>query len=146
LGEMVGGVARGLLLPLLARHPRVLDAWVKKNSVALQNEFELTAQTSSDRGSPYTALPINGPLGEVVVPSPDSLRRHFQADRSFTQIIGQGGAGKTKLAIQIGRWLSAGELTSHPAGALFIDEEFTDLFTVAQAKLQAALIDTALPP
>ena len=144
LGDLVIALARSIALPVLTRHSRVLNAWVMQNTKALSNAFDVAAQGVSDR-APYSPLPLSGPDDELLTPSPSSLSSFFKSQRAFVEIIGQGGAGKTRLALEICRWLFAGKLTDHPSAAVFVDEEFTDLFSVIQAKINAALKQEAPP-
>ena len=145
LGDMAIGLARSIALPVLTRHPRVLNAWVVQNTKALSDAFDVAAQGVSDRSAPYSPLPLSGPDDELIAPSPSSVSCFFKSQRVFFEIIGQGGAGKTRLALEICRWLFAGKLTDHPSAVVFVDEEFTDLFSVIQAKLNAALKQEAPP-
>jgi len=144
VGNLLIGLVRALLLPLLLRHSRVLDAWLSKHELAIRNGFETAARNAVGRVAPYMALPLDGPEGEQIVPSPHTLVHYFRAQRCCMQIIGQGGAGKTRLAIEMGRWLFARQMTSHPAGAIFVDEDFDDLFGVVEDKLRALVPE--LPP
>lgn len=145
VGKTVVGVLRVVLLPILARHPRVLDAWIEKHGAAILDEFELSTQVAANPDMPYMSLPVDGPDNELVAPEPQSVKRYFQSQCVLIQIIGPGGAGKTRLAIEIGRWLFAGQVLDHPVAVLFIDEEFNDLLAVVQAKLRASL-KVPLPP
>lgn len=146
VGDIIVGLFRALLLPLLARHPRVLNAWVLAHRDALKKGFETAAEGSAGRIPPYTVLPVDGPGGERIEPSPFALGRFFRSDRCCMQIIAPGGAGKTRLAIEIGRWFFSRELTTHPAAAIFIDEEFDDVFVVVQEKLKSLLPRDVPPP
>lgn len=144
-GKTLLGLLRVLLLPILARHPRVLDAWIEKHGAALFDEFELSIQFAAHPDMPYMSLPVDGPDNELVAPEPQSVKRYFRRQCALIQIVGPGGAGKTRLAIEIGRWLFAGQVLDHPVAVLFIDEEFTELLAVVQAKLRATL-KVPLPP
>lgn len=146
VGELLVGLLRAVLLPVLVRHPRVLDAWIGKYGDVIRRCFETAAQSAAGRMSPYAALPLDGPEGERIDPSASTLARLFRNERCCIQVVGQGGAGKTRLAIEMGRWFFNGDLTSHPAGAIFVDEEFSDLSAVVLDKLKTFLPNDAPPP
>lgn len=146
ISDVIVSLFRTLLLPLLVRHPRVLNAWVRKHRDALRSGFENAVKSAAGRTAPYSTLPTDGPDGKRIDPSPDSLARFLKSDRCYLQIVGPGGAGKTRLAVEIGRWIFSDELTNHPASALLVDEEFNDLFVVVQEKLMTLLPDDMPPP
>jgi len=126
-------------LPVLSRQPNVLNAWVDLHAGRLAVVFDEAAKKLSDQ-SLYWALPVTGPDGVQFRPSPAEMGDFFKPKRVFIEIIGQGGAGKTRLALQICAWLTSGRFTTHPpAAALLIDEEFTDIFAVIRAKVVEAL-------
>lgn len=139
-----GWTGRGLtlfvkvLLPILGRQPNVLNAWVELHAERLAVAFDEAAKKVSDQ-SPYWALPVTGPDGAQLRPSPATLADFFKPKRVFMEIIGQGGAGKTRLALQICTWLTDGRLVAYPAAAILVDEEFTDVLAVVSAKVTAAL-------
>jgi hypothetical protein len=93
--------------------------------------------------APYVALPVMGPDGAHLVPTPENLAGFFKPKRVFLEIVGQGGAGKTRLALQICSWLERSALVSHPAAAILVDEEFDDVLAVIAGKLKAALGEQA---
>lgn len=96
------------LLPFrwLAHKPRVLDAWIRANNKILANQF-LENKTVAAK-SPYVSLPVsmsdkeNGKVNEPDVRFCASL---FSPERTVVQLVGQGGAGKTMLAVAMGRWM-----------------------------------------
>lgn len=127
-----------LVLPILSRQPRVLDAWVELHADRLAIAFDEAAKKVSDQ-SPYWALPVTGPDGAQFRPSVATMAGFFKPKRVFMEIVGQGGAGKTRLALQICTWLASDRLAVHPAAAVLVDEEFTDVLAVVSAKVTAAL-------
>jgi photosystem II stability/assembly factor-like uncharacterized protein len=145
IGSFITAAVSTLVLPVLSRHPKVLNAWVAKHARALADGFNAAVQNVSEGGLPYTALPFDSPERSRIIPSPATLTTYFRARRTCVQIVGQGGVGKTTMALEIGRWLYKGELNDHPAAALFIDEEFGDLLPVVQAKLSAMLAEEVPP-
>jgi hypothetical protein len=145
-GDLLLSVLRTLLLPVLVRHPRVLDAWVDHHRLALRKAFDVATGKATEKSRAYSPLPLDGPDGDVIVPSGSALRHFFSGTRIAVEIVGQGGAGKTRLAVQVGLWIFGGEMFPHPAAALFVDEEFDDLTATLRAKLAAALDTAELPP
>lgn len=127
-----------IVLPILSTQPRVLNAWVDRYAQPLAAAFDEAAKKLSDT-SPYWALPVTGPDGAQLIPKPETLAEFFKPKRVFVDIVGQGGAGKTRLALQICNWLAGNRLIPHPAAALLIDEEFSDVLAVVDGKLRAAL-------
>lgn len=134
-----------LVLPIASRQPRVLDAWVERHADRLAVAFDEAAKKVSDQ-STYWALPVTGPDGAQFRPSLATMAGFFKPKRVFMEIVGQGGAGKTRLALQICTWLSSDRLAAHPAAAVLVDEEFTDVLTVITAKVTAALGNDAPVP
>lgn len=133
--------ARSLLLPLLSKSPRVLDSWTSKYNKELVNGFERSVASAVGLVPPYVPLPIQI-LGGTTIdqPSASSLASHLRADATCLQLVGCGGAGKTRLAIQIGRWISEGPTQgtlAHVAFPIFIDEEFGDLRKTISDRLRA---------
>jgi photosystem II stability/assembly factor-like uncharacterized protein len=134
-----------LVLPILSRQPRVLDAWVELHAERLAIAFDEAAKKVSDQ-SPYWALPVTGPDGAQFRPSLATMADFFKPKRVFMEIVGQGGAGKTRLALQICTWLTSNRLAVHPAAAVLVDEEFTDVLAIVSAKVTAALGNDAPVP
>lgn len=131
-----------IVLPMLSVQPRVLNAWVELHAPQLASAFAEAAKNVSDL-APYVALPVMGPDGAHMVPTPENLVAFFKPKRVFLEIVGQGGAGKTRLALQICSWLERSALVSHPAAAILVDEEFDDVLAVIAGKLKAALGEQA---
>jgi hypothetical protein len=133
-----------LLLPMLSRQARVLDAWTAHHSTALRAGFDAAAEAAAEQRSPYSPLPISVPGNERVNPSPAAFGRLLAGGRKCVQIVAQGGAGKTRLALQMGRWAFEGGVSQHPVAVVFVDQEFDDLLGVVATKLNAALGDDAV--
>jgi photosystem II stability/assembly factor-like uncharacterized protein len=134
-----------LVLPILSRQPKVLDAWVDLHADRLAVAFDEAAKKVSDQ-APYWALPVTGPDGAQFRPSLDTMAGFFKPKRVFMEIVGQGGAGKTRLALQICTWLTSDRLAVHPAAAVLVDEEFTDVLATVSAKVKATLGNDAPVP
>jgi photosystem II stability/assembly factor-like uncharacterized protein len=161
----LGGVVHLIMrlvtvLPWFIRNQRTLDAWVLENQRILSeswaNEGEARGQELfSNNGDPhprevYIPLPIR--IGDprsgaqILQPCANDIRTLIAAPRTMIQIIGPGGAGKTTLARQIGKWafenqLEAG-IATHPMLPIWVDEELdhlagTRLRDVVKGKLSA---------
>lgn len=87
--------------------PHVLNAWIKANKNKLEERFE-NSQMVRSRAT-YVPLPcrLKDHAGEKFIDQPDHtlLPRLFEKERTLIQILGPGGAGKTTLAVAMGRWL-----------------------------------------
>jgi hypothetical protein len=80
---------------------RVLDAWVEAHANAARDGFT-ALQTVKAR---QAAVAIDGAAHAEL--RPPLLRQVFSARRSYILIHGEGGAGKTTLARQLGLWALA---------------------------------------
>jgi len=99
---------RGLLLLGFFQHrTRVLDAWVARHATAFRESYR-ASRTVGERGI-CVALPVMLDGQSLPGLNPAHLRRTFQRRRGCLLIWGEGGAGKTTLACQIGRWALAAD-------------------------------------
>jgi photosystem II stability/assembly factor-like uncharacterized protein len=134
-------LARLVLLPLLTRAPHVLDAWVIKHQQVFAEGLERAARAAAGRVPMYVPLPVEREgAGIITEPSPDSIGSLLRSRPCCIELIGVGGSGKTRLAIEIARWVlgqGAAPLLSHTAVPVFIDEEFGDLKRLVSAKIRA---------
>ena len=129
-------------LPLLARTPRVLDAWVRMQRNVIRQRFEAEKMVHSSRG--YVPLPVK--IADEFIERPDTraFSQAFSGKRFIlSQIVGTGGAGKTMLAVQVARWAFAGKdeggLELRPMLPVLIDEDTEDLRAVVKRKLTSWL-------
>jgi hypothetical protein len=105
----LGGVEvslRGLLLVgFFHYHRRVLDAWVARHLESFHEHYQ-ARRTVKDR-TVYVPVPVV--LDGEVVPglTAGQLGLVFGRKRGCLLIWGEGGAGKTTLACQVGRWAMA---------------------------------------
>ena len=140
------------VLPWFITTRRSLDAWVRENRETVMGSW---VQDTSQDGI-YVPLPIRrgDPLSgeQILQPGASDIRAAMAAPRATIQIVGPGGAGKTMLARQIGRWgLENGPqsgIASYPMIPIWVDEELDpdekkkrSLREVVKGKLQAALPD-----
>lgn len=150
------------LLPWLALRPRVLDTYL----IAYQDKWKTQGFESNNtvlNSSGYVPLPCrldNAASGELIQePSPELLKRLLVATAYWVEVVGQGGAGKTMLTTQLGRWLF--ELNRDEYGVripILVEQEFSEqriaeefidlirdeLFAATNIKLDTILIRTLL--
>jgi photosystem II stability/assembly factor-like uncharacterized protein len=148
------------VLPRIVTHPRTLDAWVssQRGSVAQAWEAATLPGTCGDpllqeiASTPYIPLPLrqgdaqSGP--EIPEPSASDVGALLSSARTVLEIVGPGGAGKTTLARQVGRWaLRAGlpgGFSGHAMMPVWIDEDL-DPTTNALAKVVKEKLAAILP-
>jgi hypothetical protein len=113
----------------------------------LQAGFDAQAELITESRSPYSPLPFLSPEHQKITPSPEAFARLVRGNCRCLQIIAPGGAGKTRLMLELGRWLFQDQVAEHPTCALLIDDEFDDLLDLVQRKVTAALgTEHAVPP
>ena len=118
----LGGVpvkSRDLLLfSFFKFRPRVLDAWVKKNIPSARERFELK-KTVGERSIHIPVAATLDNQDSLVVMEKD-LKPTFNRNRACLLIYGEGGAGKTSLACQVGRWVMSDDSEKRPAQHLML--------------------------
>ncbi|MEM9927147.1 MAG: HEAT repeat domain-containing protein, partial [Cyanobacteria bacterium P01_D01_bin.50] len=134
---------------------RVLDAWVEKNIPRARERFELK-KTVQERS---IHIPVAATLNnqDSIIVTGKHLKPTFNNNRACLLIWGEGGAGKTSLACQIGRWVMSDDAEKRPSQHLMlpvlIEEELrlkkshneeTPLLEAIQGQLQD-LIDSPKP-
>jgi hypothetical protein len=98
-----------ILLPLkiLTTTARVQNAWVRSFAGIGESKYNLSEVTRQRMG--YVSLPVfaGDPVKGHLIKEPDTvmLNELFDKKRTIIQIIGPGGAGKTSLAVEMGRWM-----------------------------------------
>ncbi|MEO1375090.1 MAG: HEAT repeat domain-containing protein, partial [Cyanobacteria bacterium J06635_10] len=97
---------------------RVLDAWVKKNIPSARERFELK-KTVQERS---IHIPVAATLNnqDSIIVTGKHLKPTFNNNRACLLIWGEGGAGKTSLACQIGRWVMSDDSEKRPSQHLML--------------------------
>ncbi|MDO8502762.1 MAG: HEAT repeat domain-containing protein [Gemmatimonadaceae bacterium] len=106
LPEALGGVriplSYLLVVGIFRYRARVLRAWAAANVAAAARAFE-ERRTVEDRRI-HVPMPVVFDRTVVATPSAATFRPLFRQKRSALVIYGEGGAGKTSLAVQLARW------------------------------------------
>jgi hypothetical protein len=151
-------------LPWFVTHSRTLDAWVRSQSDLMERKWgqeTLPARAGDSvqraiESTSYIPLPLrlaDPESGEVIsAPSASAIAALFSVERTVIEVIGPGGAGKTMLARQFGRWaLRGGRPGGFPGHAMipvWIDEDLSEkdnpLAGVVRGKLAALLPEEKL--
>jgi HEAT repeat protein len=135
---------------LLSYRPRVLDAWVEKNIGKAKEGFE-KIPTVDKRKIHISCVPVN--LNDKLVQSltAKDLQPTFERNPARLLIWGEGGAGKTSLGCQIGKWAMAEDkaerLCKHQMLPVLIEEELggEQRFTEAIRQQLKILLDESEP-
>ena len=115
------------VLPVLSRlflflkhRPRVLDAWVADHKTTIEQRFSALATVEQRRH--HLGLPVM--VGQRLEPelTPERLKA-LEAVGGLMLISGEGGVGKTSLAVRIAGWALAGELTGRPAVPVLVEAD-----------------------
>ncbi len=111
------------LLPLLARRPRVLDAWVRTHAASFLLEKPI-----------FIDLPVLHGKNEVRFNESGKARFLFEgaevARSPRTVLIsGQGGVGKTTLLRQLLSWIGDGLVLGHSAIPILVDSDKDPVLT-----------------
>lgn len=110
-----------------------LDAWVERRATQAASRFN--GISFVEQRKIYIPMPLRvGDLetGQVLTdPKPEHFRAYFQAEVTVVAVIGSGGAGKSSLACQLGRWALAEDpqlrLAGHRMIPIFLEEDTTNL-------------------
>ncbi len=109
------------LIGFLKARPRVLDAWVEQHQARIQKRFSALATVEQRRH--HLGLPVL--VGQTLEPelTPERLRQLEGAVGGLLLISGEGGVGKTSLALRIAGWALEGRLTDHPVVPLLVEAD-----------------------
>ncbi|MFN9545832.1 MAG: hypothetical protein ACK6AD_02000, partial [Cyanobacteriota bacterium] len=125
----------GLLLPIgwekvlpvgsrlfraLKYRDRVLDAWISAHLGTIRERFG--ALTTVEQRRHHLSLPVK--VGQSLVPdlTPERLRELGGAS-GLVLISGEGGVGKTSLALRFAGWALKGTLTKQPAVPVLVETD-----------------------
>ena len=85
-------------------HPRVLDAWVTAHIQAARDEFQKLKTVQDMEIFVPIRVELNNHNNNIVTLKGKDLQPTFAQKRGCLLIWEEGGAGKTSLACQIGKW------------------------------------------
>ena len=109
-------------LPLrwLKYRPQVLDAWVRAHRGRIEQRFSAIATVEQRRH--HLALPVT--VGQKLEPqlTPERLREQ-EGLTGLVLISGEGGVGKTSLAVRIADWALEGRLTDVPVVPVLVEAD-----------------------
>ncbi|WP_428010976.1 HEAT repeat domain-containing protein [Baaleninema sp.] len=97
-----------LLVGFYNYHPRVLDAWVKSYINTAREEFN-QKQTVRQREI-HISIPVVFNGKTIPELSPQDLKPGFKQPRECILIWGEGGSGKTSLALQLAKWAMSDDI------------------------------------
>lgn len=108
------------LIRSLKYRPRVLDAWVEEHQGRIAQRFSAIATVEQRRH--HLSLPVK--VGQKLVPelTPERLRE-LGGVGGLVLISGEGGVGKTSLALRIAGWALEGRLTDRPAVPVLVEAD-----------------------
>ena len=108
------------LIRSLKYRPRVLDAWVEEHQGRIAQRFSAIATVGQRRH--HLSLPVK--VGQKLVPelTPERLRE-LGGVGGLVLISGEGGVGKTSLALRIAGWALEGRLTDRPAVPVLVEAD-----------------------
>jgi hypothetical protein len=109
------------LFQALKYRDRVLDAWLKEHHQRIQERFSALATVEQRRH--HLGLPVQ--VGQKLEPdlTPARLQQLQGAIGGLVLISGEGGVGKTSLALQIAGWALAGRLTARPVVPVLVEAD-----------------------
>jgi HEAT repeat protein len=142
------GLIRWLsVIGLLKHPPRALDAWVAARLPAARERFEKLPTVS--RRDVYVSLPLVVDGALVTDPSARSFHATFRRAPTRLLVHGEGGAGKTSLACQLGRWGMRGGadgLCPHALLPVLIEQDLepgeSSFFRAVRGRLQDLIGET----
>jgi len=132
-----------ILFPLsvLAYSKKTLNKWSEKNSQFISDKI-LSLELSVSRNE-YIAVPVEINNQRIIEkPGKDLLSEILNKKRNIIQIIGEGGSGKTTLAIQLCKWITHNKvLIKSDKFPFIIDYGTHDIVKSVKDKMNAWLPD-----
>lgn len=107
----------------LKYQPRVLDAWVAEHLQLIHHQF--AAIPTVDQRSIHLTLPVRMGNSLELDLTPERLKKSAGIGRLLL-ISGEGGVGKTSLALAIARWSLEGKLTGWPVVPVLVEAELAE--------------------
>jgi hypothetical protein len=135
--------ARPLLVVTVFRHhPYVLDAWVESVLPTVRSEF--SEKKAVHLRQLYIPLPVELDDADVPTLTPAKLRDFTSRQRFLLAVEGEGGAGKSSLAFQIGGWGMSADPSERLADfamiPLLLDSDLPERKQTVLAAIRAELL------
>jgi HEAT repeat protein len=125
LGGLKVPLSRLFVVGFFQYHYRVLDAWVARYLVSARSRFERITTVKDRRVHVEAPVQLDGE--KILAVTTHELKNTFKRKLSCILIWGEGGAGKTSLACQLGKWAMSEDeamlLCEHPMLPVIIEPD-----------------------
>ena len=131
----------------LAESATVLNAWSRLNYLRINKIFNKSDTVALRKN--YVPMPILDETSDFVInePGPSWATNLSSGKRNIVQIIGDGGLGKTTLAIQIANWIvQKKESEKIYSACVLIESDTTDILKLITSRISAWLPDEKITP